>query len=137
MFDWHNYKDDDAATDTFLRMTNLQVFQIASVLLIFILLGGIPNYLRSGRGDRLTRVFTGFAMYIRDEMAVPVMGKETAKPYLPYFYGMFFFILFMNLMGLLPHSATATASIFVTCALALITFASMMICGSCDGSSTL
>ena len=112
-----------------LFMTNLQVFQIASVLLIFILLGGIPTYLRTGRGDYLTRLFTGFSMYIRDEMVVPVMGKQTANKYLPFFLGIFFFILFMNVMGLVPGSATATASIFVTGALAVITFMAMVICG--------
>ena len=128
-FDWHNHFDDDPATETFLRMTNLQVFQIAAVLLIFVLLGGIPGYLRSGRGDAITKLFTGFVMYIRDEMVVPVMGKNTGKAYLPFFLSLFFFILFMNLMGLVPWSATASASIFITGALALITFASMLICG--------
>ncbi len=129
MFDWHNHWDGDPLTETHLAMTNLQVFQIAAVLLVFILLGGIPTYLRTGRGDAITKVFTGFVMYIRDEMVVPVMGKQTGRTYLPYFLGIFFFILFMNLMGLVPWSATATASIFVTAALAGITFFSMIICG--------
>ncbi|HIG10934.1 MAG TPA: ATP synthase F0 subunit A [Planctomycetes bacterium] len=112
-----------------LYATNLQVFQLASVLLIFILLGGIPGYLRTGRGDWLTRLFCGFAMYIRDDMVVPVMGKATGNKYLPYFLSIFFFILFINLMGLVPGSATATASIFVTGALATITLGSMVLCG--------
>jgi len=129
IFDWHNYFDGDPATETHLVVTNLQVFQLAAVLLVFVLLGGVPSYLRTGRGDLLTRVFAGFAMYIRDEMVVPVMGEKTSRPYLPWFLALFFFILFMNLMGLVPWSATATASIFVTAALALITLASMVICG--------
>lgn len=112
-----------------LWMTNLQIFQIASVILVFILLGGIPGYLRTGKGDYLTKLFTGFCMYVRDEMIVPVMGKETGRKYTPYFLSVFFFILFINLMGLVPGSATATASIFVTAGLATITFASMLICG--------
>jgi F-type H+-transporting ATPase subunit a len=129
IFDYYNYTDEDPATAATLRLTNLQIFQFAAVLLIFILLGGIPSYLRTGRGDWFTRTFTGFAMYVRDEMVVPVMGKETGRKYLPYFLTIFFFILFMNLMGLVPGSATATASIFVTCGLAVITFGSMVICG--------
>ncbi len=129
IFDYNAYTDGDEATHPELFLTNLQVFQLASVLLIFILLGGIPGYLRTGKGDWLTRVFTGFAMYIRDEMVVPVMGKDTGSKYLPYFLTVFFFILFINLMGLVPGSATATASIFITAALAMITFLSMLICG--------
>jgi F-type H+-transporting ATPase subunit a len=112
-----------------LYATNLQLFQVTSVLLILLLMSGIPGYLRTGKGDWMTRMLTGFCLYIRDEMVVPVMGRETAKKYLPYFLSLFFFILFMNLMGLFPWSATATASIFVTGALAIITFASMVICG--------
>jgi ATP synthase subunit 6 len=129
VFDFAAYTDHDEATHPELFMTNLQVFQLASVLLILILLGGIPGYLRTGKGDWLTRVFTGFAMYVRDEMVVPVMGRETGGKYLPYFLSIFFFILFMNVMGLVPGSATPTASIFITCALAIITFLSMLICG--------
>ena len=129
IFDYAAYTDHDEATHPELFLTNLQVFQLAAVLLIFILLGGIPTYLRTGKGDWLTRVFTGFAMYIRDEMVVPVMGRETGGKYLPYFLSVFFFILFMNLMGLVPGSATATASIFITGALAVVTFLSMVICG--------
>jgi F-type H+-transporting ATPase subunit a len=112
-----------------LFMTNLQIFQIAAVLLIFILFSGIPSYLRTGRGDYFTKLFCGFAMYIRDEMVVPVMGRNTGNKYLPYFLTIFFFILFMNLMGLVPGSATATASVFVTGALAAITLFSMVFCG--------
>ena len=129
IFDWNAHMDGDPATEPHLVMTNLQLFQIAAVLLVFVLLGGIPSYLRTGRGDALTKLFTGFAMYIREEMVVPVMGKKNGDSYLPYFLGIFFFILFMNLMGLVPWSATATASIYITGALAVITFASMLICG--------
>ena len=109
-----------------LVFTNLQLFQIAAVLLIFICFMGVPKYLRTGRGDYLTRLFAGFAMWVRDDMVLPVMGKERGLAFLPFFLSMFFFILFMNLMGLVPGSATATASIFVTCGLALITLTVMI-----------
>ncbi len=112
-----------------LVMTNLQIFQIAAVLLLFVLFGGIPRYARTGQGDYLTRLFAGFAMWVRDDMVVPNMGKELGTRFLPWFLSLFFFILFMNVMGLVPGSATATSSIFVTCALALITLFSMILCG--------
>jgi F-type H+-transporting ATPase subunit a len=57
------------------------------------------------------------------------MGRNTGNKYLPYFLAIFFFILFMNLMGLVPGSATATASVFVTGALAGITLVSMVVFG--------
>jgi len=108
---------------------NLQIFQVASVLLCLILLSGVPRHLEDGKGDRLTRMFAGFCQWIRDEMVVPIMGKTTGQRFLPYFLSIFFFIFFMNVMGLVPGSATATASIYVTAALALTTFVGMIACG--------
>lgn len=109
--------------------TNLQLFQLAAVLLVLILFSGVPGYVRTGNGDWLTKRLAGFAMYIRDEMVVPAMGEKDGTKFLPFFLCIFFFILFMNLMGLVPGSATATANIFVTGALALITLCSMVFCG--------
>jgi len=115
---------------TQLVFTNLQIFQIAAVLLIFICFTGVPSYLRSGRGgDAVTRLFAGFALWLRDEVVQPVMGREMSMRWSPYFLTVFFFILFMNLGGLLPHSATPTASIFVTGAMALTTFLCMLVFG--------
>jgi len=109
--------------------TNLQIFQVAAVLLVFLVFSGVPGHLRTGRGDFLSRLGAGFCLWIRDEMVVPVMGRELGAKFLPYFLSVFFFILFCNLMGLVPGSATATASIYVTGGLALTTFVSMLGCG--------
>jgi len=112
-----------------LVFTNLQVFQIAAVLLIFVCCLGVPRYFRTGKGDALTRLFGGTAQWIRDEMVFPVMGKESGQKLLPMFLAIFFFILFMNVLGLVPGGATATANVFVTGGLAAITFATMVIGG--------
>jgi F-type H+-transporting ATPase subunit a len=108
---------------------NLQIFQVAAFVLTLIAFLGVPRYLRTGRGDPLTRLFAGFADWIRNEMVFPTMGRELGTKFLPYFLTVFFFVLFMNLMGLVPYSATATASIFVTAGLAVTTFLAMILCG--------
>lgn len=120
---------DRPGEGAYLVATNLQVFQLAAVILIFVCFLGVPNHLRTGRGDVTSRMFAGFAQWIRDEMVVPVMGKETGQKLLPLFLTLFFFIMFMNLLGLVPGGSTATASIFVTGGLALVTFGTMVIGG--------
>jgi F-type H+-transporting ATPase subunit a len=110
-------------------LTNLQIFQVAAVLLIFVCLSGVPKYLRTGQGDRITKMFAGFAMWMRDEVVYPVMGKEVGKKFLPYFLTLFCFIVFMNMLGLIPGAATATASVFVTAGLALFTLLIMVFGG--------
>jgi F-type H+-transporting ATPase subunit a len=109
--------------------TNLQLFQLAAVLLVIVCFSGVPAYLRTGKGDYVTRIFAGFALWLRDDVVYAAMGKEVGKRFLPYFLTLFFFILFMNLLGLVPGAATATASIFVTGALALVTLLVMVLGG--------
>ncbi|TDJ65708.1 MAG: ATP synthase F0 subunit A [Planctomycetota bacterium] len=120
---------EGAGHDPRLVMSNLQIFQIAAVLLIFLAFSGVSTYLRTGVGDPITRVLAGTCLFIRDEMAIPTLGEAAARKFLPFFLSLGFFILFMNLLGLVPGAATATASIFVTAALAFVTLLSMLGCG--------
>ena len=62
-----------------------------------------------------------FVVFIRDEIAVLNMGPAGLR-YMPYLLTTFFFILIMNLAGLVPYGATATSNISVTAGLALIAF---------------
>lgn len=66
-------------------------------------------------------LFEVFIVFIRDEVAVPNMGPGGLR-YLPFLLTLFFFILIMNLMGLIPYGVTSTANISVTGALAFIAF---------------
>jgi F-type H+-transporting ATPase subunit a len=61
------------------------------------------------------------ALWIRQEVVLPNVGAH-GEGYAPYLLTVFFFILAMNLLGLLPWGATATSNIAVTAALALMAF---------------
>jgi F-type H+-transporting ATPase subunit a len=50
------------------------------------------------------------------------MGPKNGQKYLPYVWTIFFFILFCNVLGLVPMGATATGNIAVTASLAICTF---------------
>jgi F-type H+-transporting ATPase subunit a len=66
-------------------------------------------------------LFEVFIVFMRDEVVLPNMGTAGLR-YMPYVLTTFFFILIMNLAGLVPYGATATSNISVTGALALIAF---------------
>jgi len=70
---------------------------------------------------RVATMFEALLLFVRDEMARPFLGKDTER-FLPIIWSFFFFILFCNLLGLIPGSATATGNISVTAALAGISF---------------
>lgn len=105
---------------------NLQIFQLAALVMLLLAFSGVPRYLRTGKGDKVTALAAGFCLWVRDDLVEPAMGMELGRKFLPLLMFVFFFIAAQNLMGLAPMAATPTASIFVTCALALITFAIML-----------
>jgi F-type H+-transporting ATPase subunit a len=54
-------------------------------------------------------------------VVLPNVGAH-GNGYVPYLLTLFFFILFANLLGLVPYGATATGNISVTATLAIVTF---------------
>ena len=74
----------------------------------------------------LTNALEALILFIRDDIVVPNLGSADALRMTPLFCTFFFFILTLNLMGLIPLFATATANVNVTVALALITFSFMV-----------
>ena len=69
----------------------------------------------------MTNVLEAMVLFIRDEVALPNMGPAGLR-YVPYLLTTFFFILVMNLLGLIPYGATSTGNIAVTAGLAMIAF---------------
>lgn len=61
-------------------------------------------------------------LFVRDEIAIKNIGKEHGPKYVGYLLTAFFFILTLNLLGLIPWMATATSNLAVTVSLALCTF---------------
>jgi F-type H+-transporting ATPase subunit a len=59
--------------------------------------------------------------FIRDEVAKPYIGKE-ADRYVPFLWTVFLFVLFCNLLGMIPFLGSPTASFAVTSVLALGTY---------------
>jgi F-type H+-transporting ATPase subunit a len=62
-----------------------------------------------------------FVKFIRDEIVLPNMGPTGLK-YMSYILTTFFYILLMNLLGLVPWGSSATGNISVTAGLAIIAF---------------
>jgi F-type H+-transporting ATPase subunit a len=67
-------------------------------------------------------------LYLRNEVILPNVGPNGNR-YVPFALTLFFFILFANLLGLVPWGATATGNISVTATLAIITFIVVEIAG--------
>ncbi|MEO7083768.1 MAG: F0F1 ATP synthase subunit A [Gemmatimonadaceae bacterium] len=68
-------------------------------------------------------------LYLRNEIYMPVLGGHGGSAYVPFCLTLFFFILFCNLLGLVPYGSTATGNVAVTATLAIITFVMIEIAG--------
>lgn len=71
-------------------------------------------------------------VFIRDDVARGNIDDHKADRYVPFLFTMFMGISFMNLFGLLPWAATATADLTVTATLAFITFLITQFSGTKD-----
>lgn len=105
---------------------------IAAVLLWVFVAGGMKRQLVPGRWQMAVESFTGFI----DSMLSANVGPEGRK-YVPYIFSIFMFILFANLLGLVPlplgvfglHPFTFTSHFTVTGVLAIMSFAIVLIVG--------
>ena len=78
---------------------------------------------------RFWNLIEAFLLYLKDQVIVPSIGTKHAAPYVPYLWTLFFFILFCNLIGMLPWSGTPTSALSVTAVLALATLGIVLITG--------
>ena len=74
-----------------------------------------------GRPKGFAAGIEAMVLYIRQEVAIPNLGHH-GEAYVPFILTLFFFILFANLLGLIPFGSTATGNISVTATLAIVTF---------------
>ncbi len=73
-------------------------------------------------------VVEAIILFLRDEVAKPNVGPHGERFY-PYIIAVFFFVLFCNLLGLLPWGASPTGNVSVTAALAVVTFITVEVAG--------
>jgi F-type H+-transporting ATPase subunit a len=111
----------------FLTIQKLMVI-LAGVLMVWIFCGLYRKNDRVPTG--LTNFFEVFIQHIRNDISIEFLGEEDGKRLAPLFLTMFFFILFLNVLGLIPiFPTTPTANVFFTGALAFITFLLMTLGG--------
>ena len=60
-------------------------------------------------------------LFIRDEVAIPFIGKDKYERYFPYLLTLFFFILGLNLIGQFPLAGNVTGNFSFTLVLAIVT----------------
>ncbi len=104
---------------------NVLAMMIVAFILLLVFISIARSYKKNpGRPKGIQALFEPVILYVKDEIVYPNLGKKTEK-FLPFLLTIFFFILFNNLMGIIPifpGNANVTGNIAVTMTLAIFTF---------------
>src|SRR3954471_608591 len=84
-------------------LTNHMVMMLVAAGLMLLIFPAMTRHYRDGKhvptGTR--NFFEAILVYIRNAVVKPILGDKTYK-YIGYLWTLFFFVLFCNILGLLP-----------------------------------
>lgn len=102
---------------------NVLMLFINTAIILLLFLSAAKAYKKNqGKAPKGVQSFLEpIIVFVRDEIVKPNIGRRYEK-FLPYLLTLFFFILFGNILGLLPGAGNLTGNIAVTATLAILTF---------------
>jgi F-type H+-transporting ATPase subunit a len=113
------------------KITKFMVLEAIAALVLIVLFSWLASRLK--RTDRpkgaLTNALESMIVFIRDDVARPAIGGHDADHFMPYLLTIFFFVLSLNLFGMLPWAGSATGALATTGALAFMTFLTVIFSG--------
>ena len=109
-----------------ISFTNASLFMIISAITIISIF--FVGTRRKAIIPTKIQLLTELSYTLVSKMISDTAGSK-AKPYFPFVFSLFMFVLFCNMLGMLPYSFTVTSHIIVTFALAAIIFIGVTIIG--------
>jgi F-type H+-transporting ATPase subunit a len=110
------------------QVTKFMALELVAAALMLAVFLTLAKRMRSGTPPKgpFWNFFEVLLVFIRDEVARPAIGKHDADKFTPFLWNLFFFLLFCNLLGILPWAGSAMSSIMVTAAMAGIAFCTVV-----------
>ncbi|HEY7686876.1 MAG TPA: F0F1 ATP synthase subunit A [Gemmatimonadales bacterium] len=124
---WHLYGID-------VSPTKHVVFMMLAAALVFLTIWyagrQVQRRHKEGKAPRgFGAAIEAMALFVRNDVAIANIGHHRGAKFAPYIMTLFFFILYCNLLGLMPWGASPTGNLAVTGALALTAFFTIEISG--------
>ncbi len=126
--DDHGHEIEGAILPLDLSITKTATALLISLLLMIWVFVSIANkYKRKPNSapKGLQSLLEPVILFVRDDIALPSIGKKRYEKFMPFLLSVFFFILFNNLLGVFPippGGANVTGNIAITAVLAIFTF---------------
>ena len=136
-FEWHLPRWEPVHLGSLtldLSPTKHVVFMFLTAFLVFLTLKlaarGVARAHAAGKAPKgYSNFMESVVLFVRDDIAIANIGKEMGPKYAPLIMTFFFFILYANLLGLIPYGSSVTGNLAVTGTLAFITFLAIEIGG--------
>jgi F-type H+-transporting ATPase subunit a len=106
------------------QITKFMILELIAAILILVIFVPLARRARSGEPPRgfFWNTFEVLLTFVRDRVVKPNVGEHDTDRYVPFVWTLFLFILFCNLLGLIPYMGSPTASFTVTGVMALFAF---------------
>jgi F-type H+-transporting ATPase subunit a len=116
-----------------MRITKWVIMMWVAMLLSIVIFIPLARKIKRdtmGSSSRWVNLWESLIGFIHDEIVEPNFDHKYIIKAMPYFGSLFFFILFANLIGLIPGMATSTGNLAVTAGLAVITLLGIIVIGT-------
>jgi F-type H+-transporting ATPase subunit a len=115
-----------------LSPTKTVFWMVVAAVLVFVTLWSAARTIARQKPGAAPKGFAGavegMVLFVRNDIAIANIGHDGAR-FAPFIITLFFFILYCNLLGLMPWGSAATGNLAVTAALAFVVFLVVEIAG--------
>jgi F-type H+-transporting ATPase subunit a len=110
---------------TTLSPTKHMIWMVVAAVLVFVTMWTAARSIARQKAGTPPKGFSGavegMVLFVRNDIAIANIGHDGAG-FAPLIITLFFFILYCNLLGLMPWGSSATGNLAVTAALAIMVF---------------
>jgi F-type H+-transporting ATPase subunit a len=119
--DEHHHATNEMPLDFSITKNIFMIF-VVGLIMVLLFSSLAKSYAKNGGiASGVGRFFEPIILYIRDDIAIPNIGKNYKK-YMSFLLTIFFFIWFLNMFGLTPLGINVTGNIAITACLAILTY---------------
>lgn len=114
-----------------LHVTKFMAIEVVVAVLMIAIFIPLARKIATGHPPRgrFWNMLEMLLLFVRDQIARPAIGKHDADRFLPFLWTLFFFILSLDLCGMLPWVGSPTGALGVTGALAVVALGVLLVAG--------
>jgi F-type H+-transporting ATPase subunit a len=105
-------------------VSRFMIIELLAAVLVFAIVKWFSGKVYDGSAPKgkSWNFVEGTLGFVRKDLVEPLMGEKDARPFMPFFWTLFLFLLVLNLAGMIPFLGAPTSAFGTNCSIALIVF---------------